>query len=668
VEDPGEVALGNLDTSLNAVPFGVALFDRELRYTFVNDELARINHRPAAEHIGRHPGDLFPSSETARWIAMATAAMESGAAVGPLRLAVAAFGAAYDVSYSPIFDGDDVAGVAAVVFDVSWTAALEQRQHTLIDTVSHLARAMTTDEVVDAVVGRIHGAFADRVAYGTVRDGLIEFVRMDGYDHVVVERFMHRPMRDDDPYPVSDAVRRRASVVLDGDDFDREYPQHADLRRHIGDGAVAVVPVMSEDEVLGVLVCGWNGAGRGVAADVDLIVSIAAVTGGALRRVQLSEAVASDRFRRALDASVDGVVIARSVRDDEGRIVDFTIEHANDGPLDAYGRPLGSLVGRSVLDSYPGLVQSGLFDTFRRVVETGEPFGALEQEYVDESSLIPVRSWHQLQVVSFDDGYLASTRDVTAEVAARTELEAARVTAASEVRAVELLTQIALPERLPRGEGYEVDARYEPADSLTPIGGDWFDVLQLDARRLAVIVGDVAGHGRDAAVAAVELRALMRAHVRTDRSPVAAITNVRQHADALGTMATCLAAIVDLDALRLTVSSAGHLPVVGAVGGAARLLPQDTGPPIGMRLRAADTETTVALEPRTTLVFCTDGLIERRTEPITVGLQRLCAAVTGGLTASAQCAHLIDRLPPHPRDDDLCVVAITLDAGVSAGT
>lgn len=343
---------------------------------------------------------------------------------------------------------DDVFAVEGVVVRATLAEAERSHMH-LTETMSTLAQADCRADVVDAVRDSIAGTFADRVAFGLVEDEAVRIVAMSGYADDVVAQFADRRIPITASYPVCDAVRDRARIVLDGAGFDRRYPHHASLRRSIGDAVVAAVPVLSGEFLLGVLQCGWSDSLRDVASDVDLVSSIAAVAGGAIRRIDLIEELAEDRFRRALNASVDGVAITRAVRSSVGEIVDFVIEYANDRGVDAYDRPVVDLVGRSVLESYPGLVATGLFERFRDVVDTGVAFVASEQRYIDRSVDPPVDSWHHMHVVRFDDGYLASTRDVTAEVRTRRELESARIAAASETRAVELLGEIGAPEAMP---------------------------------------------------------------------------------------------------------------------------------------------------------------------------------------------------------------------------
>ena len=168
---------------------------------------------------------------------------------------------------------DDVFAVEGVVVRATLAEAERSHMH-LTETMSTLAQADCRADVVDAVRDSIAGTFADRVAFGLVEDEAVRIVAMSGYADDVVAQFADRRIPITASYPVCDAVRDRARIVLDGAGFDRRYPHHASLRRSIGDAVVAAVPVLSGEFLLGVLQCGWSDSLRDVASDVDLVSSM----------------------------------------------------------------------------------------------------------------------------------------------------------------------------------------------------------------------------------------------------------------------------------------------------------------------------------------------------------------------------------------------------------
>jgi serine phosphatase RsbU (regulator of sigma subunit) len=157
-----------------------------------------------------------------------------------------------------------------------------------------------------------------------------------------------------------------------------------------------------------------------------------------------------------------------------------------------------------------------VFERFRRVVETGEPLieERLAYEDVDEHG-VGIRGTWRAQVVRLADGFLSTSRDITAVLAAQEELAQARATRTAEREAVRLLQRLSIPTALPSLPGVRIAAHYGPADEEVPIGGDWYDTVVTSDGRLILIVGDVAGHGRAAAETMIRLRHVTNTFART---------------------------------------------------------------------------------------------------------------------------------------------------------
>lgn len=371
-----------------------------------------------------------------------------------------------------------------------------------------------------------------------------------------------------------------------------------------------------------------------------------------------------DRFERVLDAMLDDVAVAVAVRDDGGTVVDFTLTYVNDRSVDGAGRRRDELVNASVLTLYPQWRASGLFDRFRAVVDSGVPYVADALHYVDEVDGRIIEGWWRLSVVRFGDGYLATSRDVTAEVRAARDLEAARAMAAAERNAVQLLQEMALPRALPAVAGVDLAAHYRPAEHVVPIGGDWYDAFVLPDGRVGVVVGDVAGHGRSAAASMVRQRTTVTALARLDASPATVLTRANAAALAEGdAFTTCCYAVVDLAAATLTIARAGHPPAVLVTHG------RTTGPvwspaglPLGVDGAAVYREIVVPLDGPSTLVLYTDGLIERRGDDLADSIARLSDLVDAGprTGSAALCTALVDAVAGDRIDDDFCVLVCTV--------
>jgi serine phosphatase RsbU (regulator of sigma subunit) len=194
------------------------------------------------------------------------------------------------------------------------------------------------------------------------------------------------------------------------------------------------------------------------------------------------------------------------------------------------------------------------------------------------------------------------------------------------------LQQSLLPGRLPEIEGLQFAARFVAAEDVG-VGGDWFDVFRLPDGHVGIVVGDVAGFGLRAAIVMSRLRSALRAYAIESTTPSEALTRLGRkfaHFEP-DEMATVLYMTLTPDLASFTWSSTGHLPPVMAVPGHdATILDCLPGPPIGSHLSGHPIDTGRALVPGTTVGCFTDGLVERRSEVIDIGLDRLRAAFFAG--------------------------------------
>jgi serine phosphatase RsbU (regulator of sigma subunit) len=196
----------------------------------------------------------------------------------------------------------------------------------------------------------------------------------------------------------------------------------------------------------------------------------------------------------------------------------------------------------------------------------------------------------------------------------------------------------------------------------TGIGGDWYDLFTLPGDRLGVVMGDVSGHGLDAAVIMGRLRSALRAYALDCESPAEVLAKLDRKANHFehGAMATVAYGIIGPDREALTLSLAGHLPPVLAVPGEAGLLvdaPPD--PPIGLTIGAPDRRTTVVAMPEgAVLALYTDGLVERRDRPVDVGMAQLAATVRAG-EPDRVCAQIMAAMIGNrAAQDDVALLTI----------
>ncbi|MFE3765852.1 SpoIIE family protein phosphatase [Streptomyces sp. NPDC059104] len=231
-----------------------------------------------------------------------------------------------------------------------------------------------------------------------------------------------------------------------------------------------------------------------------------------------------------------------------------------------------------------------------------------------------------------------------------------------------------LPRGLPEQGAVEVAHRYLPSES--GVGGDWFDVIPLSGTRVALLVGDVVGHGLHAAATMGRLRTAARNFAELELAPDELLTHLdnlmvrldrEEGGDAPGAGstgivgATCLYAIYDPTSQQCTVARAGHPPPALVLpDGSVSLLDLPAGPPLGLGgLPFESAEITLPVHSQ--LVLYTDGLIEDRHRDVDTALDQLRGALAHPDRAPEDtCRAVLDAVAPeHPADDIALLVART---------
>ncbi len=235
----------------------------------------------------------------------------------------------------------------------------------------------------------------------------------------------------------------------------------------------------------------------------------------------------------------------------------------------------------------------------------------------------------------------------------------------SEQRAVTAIMQrTLLPDALPQIPGMRFSAKYLPAGIGVKIGGDWYDVFQLANGRLAFVIGDVVGRGVVAASVMAEIRTALRAYMVQGHKLAEVVGMLNELLVSMGRNRSATLSIVELDpeAEELEVVTAGHLPpVLIEPDGRTRLLEHRHGLPVGARTGHAYKAFRHPFPTGSRLLLYTDGLIERRGEPIDEGLQRLThAAESAAGRTDSSFADRVYRalLDETPLEDDVALLAI----------
>lgn len=218
-----------------------------------------------------------------------------------------------------------------------------------------------------------------------------------------------------------------------------------------------------------------------------------------------------------------------------------------------------------------------------------------------------------------------------------------------------------LPDRLPQVDGIETAGRYEAGEQDIDIGGDWYDVLALEGRRLLLVVGDVSGRGLRAATTMASLRFAIHAYAAQHDPPERILSKISGLISIAreGQLATVLCAQIDIDRHEVSIASAGHLPLLLMAEGESRYLQVPAGLPTGIDGGARYRAATFSVPARATLVGFTDGLVERRGEHLDQGLDRLRdAAAHPQVALPALLSNLVADLSGGGAKDDIAIVGV----------
>ncbi|MET8246397.1 SpoIIE family protein phosphatase [Streptomyces sp. NPDC005202] len=283
-----------------------------------------------------------------------------------------------------------------------------------------------------------------------------------------------------------------------------------------------------------------------------------------------------------------------------------------------------------------------------------------------------VNFWRSEKAEPFDAEELALAEELVARAAV--SIDNARRYTREHSMAVTLQRSL-LPRSLPEQSALDIAYRYLPAQA--GVGGDWFDVLPLSGARVALVVGDVVGHGLHAAATMGRLRTAVHNFSALDLPPDELlglldemVGRIDQHETDNGGSApvagaTCLYAIYDPVSRHCLVARAGHPPpAVIRPDGSVAFPDVAAGPPLGLGGLPFETSDLV-LDEGSRLVLYTDGLVEDRERDIDTGLAELRTALEeAGESPEETCRAVVDvRLPARPSDDIALIVARTRALG-----
>ncbi|BBH63692.1 hypothetical protein ACTI_03770 [Actinoplanes sp. OR16] len=234
----------------------------------------------------------------------------------------------------------------------------------------------------------------------------------------------------------------------------------------------------------------------------------------------------------------------------------------------------------------------------------------------------------------------------------------------------QLLQRSMLPEHLPELDTFRIAARYDVGVDGNAAGGDFYDAFRLLDGRLAMVLGDVAGHDVRAAAVMGQVRAALRALALTDPAPPSVLAGLDRLVGSLGAesrneeiFVTVVYGVLDPEDGTITLASAGHPPPVlrraghGGEPATAELVKVPPGAPLGLGGRWQTG--TLRLEPGDTILMFSDGVVERRGSPLNDGLDALVAAAAGSASGDPRnMCSLATAAVAGTTDDDVAVLAV----------
>ncbi len=223
----------------------------------------------------------------------------------------------------------------------------------------------------------------------------------------------------------------------------------------------------------------------------------------------------------------------------------------------------------------------------------------------------------------------------------------------------ETLQHALLPERNPSVANLEIATRYVAGARGVDIGGDWYSVIQIDDDHMGFVVGDVSGRGVDAAAIMARIRFTLHAYLVNGDSPDMALSlcSRQLNISVNGHMATAIVGIANLRTRDITLANAGHLNPLVVNGGQVQFVATAVGPPLGVGVNSY-AATTLTMPRGSMFLAFTDGLVERRTEDLDVGLHRLAdIAASTVRPLESLVSTVLATMTGDGSEDDIAILA-----------
>jgi GAF domain-containing protein/anti-sigma regulatory factor (Ser/Thr protein kinase) len=557
-----------------------------------------------------------------------------------------------------------------------------------------LAAATTPLEVGEAVVRQGVAALGARAAaLYLVRSeqAELELLAAEGYPPDLIARWRSIPIATESP--VADAARDREVIVCET--FDEIVARYPSFDRT--DEAFVTAPLVVAGRVIGSVFIGASEPTRFGPFELGLVLSLARQSAQALDRALLfeREQESASRVRRlqtvtaALSQAVTVEDVSRTCVEEGALAIGATaglvaivppasteLEIAYARGYDAPGITQGMRLPAGAGLSLARAARTGLPVWAPAVADPGEAADARETslgEVIRRSIVLPLgagTSTPGALCFTFTDppDLSAAQREWMISLAGQCTQALDRAGRFESERAIaETLQRSVLPGRLPELDDVEIAARYLPGTAGVDVGGDWYDAIRLEGGFLGLVVGDVVGKGVRAAATMAQLRNGLRAFAFEHVDPEEALVLLNGLVDGLADapFATLAYVVLDPGGLRCRYVVAGHPPpILVGPDGSARFLDEGRALPLGVDGAAVFPPGICMLEPGSTLLLYTDGLVERRDRPLDQGLEALRLVTERGPTdPDALVDDILDwAFAGDERGDDVALLAVRLTA------
>jgi PAS domain S-box-containing protein len=276
-------------------------------------------------------------------------------------------------------------------------------------------------------------------------------------------------------------------------------------------------------------------------------------------------------------------------------------------------------------------------------------------------------SWREERDIGDDEvGLIEAIAAQCAQVIERIQMALLNLERARELEQMVESIQRSLLTSSPTSHHLDIGTHYLPAGQAMQVGGDWYDAFTTKAGTTVLVVGDVAGHDGDAAAAMAQLRNLLRGlAISGEHGPSSLIAHLDEAIVALDLKAIATVLVAEIqstpEVLRVRWSSAGHLPpLLKRADGSVDVLSTPSDVLLGSHTDSVRHQHSLDLNLDETLLLYTDGLVERRTEILDAGLDRLALAFAQASATSSSdiCSQIAEQMLPEPPGDDVALLAV----------